>query len=834
MQGLSDHEVVILRKKYGLNVIEEKNKTSFIRRFFSQFRDFLTLLLLIAAFLSFLIGEAVDGGLILAIVILNACFGLYQEYKAENAIISLKKITATLVRVIRNGHEKEIDSRELVPGDIIFVEEGIKIPADAQVIEAKNLEINEAILTGESMPVPKNEDEEVYMGTFVAKGRGYIKVTKIGMATKFGEIAAHLAQIDDTLTPLQRKLARLSRFIGYLGIAAALVVFALSFFKGDSYFSAFLLAIALAVAIVPEGLPAVMTVTLSIGVKEMAKRKAIIRRLAAIEALGNITLIATDKTGTLTSNQMKVKEVFVNEKIFSSEVLPHTSSQAFSKLLLNGILCSTASLVYVHDHGSWDVLGDPTEGALLYLGQKVGLNYEEIRRHWKVVDEKPFDSITKKMVVTVLNKQQEQFIFTKGAPEAILTECEAIEINNQILNLSSAKKEQINQVLAQWAKKGLRVLGFSYKKDSSSKTIFLGMVAIHDPPRPEVREAISKTKKAGFKVVMITGDNEKTAEAIGVSIGLVKEGDEIMIGQQLEDYSDEQLLEILPRVKIFARTNPQHKYRIVKLYQKLGETVAVTGDGVNDAIALKQADVGIAMGLVGTDVARETADMVLTDDNFASIVNAIEEGRNIIRNLQNAIKYLLSCNISEALALIMGLVLNIPHLFFAVQLLYVNLVTDGLPALALAFSPKDTHILSKKSERQLNLLKKTDKQYIFLVGILATILILSGYFLFAKKDLGQTAAFSILVIIQAFILIDLWLSHHSIRHYYKRLFKPIFLGAFILPFLTQLAILKIPYFAYLFRIKTVTWIDYFCFIGLAFGILIAVRWIKKALKIANE
>jgi Ca2+-transporting ATPase len=660
MKGLTSDQVSQLLTQYGLNVITEQKKKSIFVKFFEQFNNFLTILLIGAAVFSFLLGENLDGGLIIGIVILNGFFGLYQEAKAEESLKALKQMTVTKVRVIRDNQQIEIDSKYLVPGDIVFLEEGVKIPADAKVVETMNLEVNESALTGESMSILKVINDKVFSGTIVAKGRGLIKIEKTGDKTKFGQIAGSLMSIVDDNTPLQKKLANLTRFIGIGGIVLSVIVFLVSLLEGSGYFPAFLLAVSLAVAIVPEGLPAVMTITLAIGMKKMAGKKAIVRKLSAIEALGSITLIATDKTGTLTTNKMQVKEISVEE------------GKARELLILNGILCSTASLVYVHDHGSWDVLGDPTEGALLFMAQKQGLDINEIRANWKVIDEKPFDSVTKMMTVVVQNSKSNKLILSKGAPESILNICDKILINDKEIKLTNEKKKQIENQVKKWAEKGLRVLAFSFKNN-----VFLGMVAIHDAPRPEVKDAILKAKRAGIKVIMITGDNEKTAEAIGVSSGLIKDGDEILTGSQLEEYNDEELSKILPRVKIFARTNPFQKHRIVSLYQKLGEIVAVTGDGVNDAIALKQADVGVAMGLVGTDVARETADMVITDDNFATIVTAVEEGRNIINSIKNAIKYLLSCNVAEAVALIIGLILGLPTFFYPIQLLYINLVTDG-------------------------------------------------------------------------------------------------------------------------------------------------------------
>lgn len=835
MKGLTTIQAKKELDKYGLNVIKEQQKKNILIKFFEQFNNFLIILLLLAAILSFIIGETIDGILIATIVLLNAIFGLYQEAKAEEAVAVLKKMTITKIRVIRDGQEKEIDSRYLVPGDMILIEEGVKIPADAKIIQTIHLEINESVLTGESLPVIKKENDEIWMGTVVSKGRGLAQINQTGMATKFGQIANNLSLIIDAKTPLQKKLESLARMIGVVGIILSILVFVLSVIQGVNYFPSFLLAISLAVAVVPEGLPAVMTITLSIGVKEMSKKKAIIKKLSAIEALGSITLIATDKTGTLTTNKMQVKEIFADDKVYSEDNPPNLANRPFAEMMIDGILCSTASLVYVHDHGSFDVLGDPTEGALLLLAQKIGLISDMIRREWQIVDEVPFDSVTKRMSVMVKTKK-DQKVFSKGAPESILEICDKILIGHKAEKLTPGKVKKIELVLNKWARKGYRVLAFAYKHNIDSTNLtdltFLGMVAIHDPPRLEVMEALKKTREAGIKVVMITGDNEKTAEAIGVSTGLINEGDEIMTGSQVEKYSDEELLQILPKTKIFARTTPFHKYRIVKLYQELGEIVAVTGDGVNDSIALKQADVGVAMGLVGTDVARETADMIITDDNFATIVNAVEEGRNIIKNLKNAIKYLLSCNISEALSLIIGLMLGFPNLFYAIQLLYINLITDGVPALALAFSPREENIMKKNPERKLALLENKEQLYIILVGVLSTLIVIFSFYIFRDGDIlqGRTAAFTVLALIQSFIFMDLWLSHYSIIKNVKKLLSTFFVMAFLTPFITQLFIIKISLLSNIFRVKTIDISQYAFLIFMASMILIGIRGVKRAIK----
>lgn len=935
IKGFTTSQAEKLLEQYGLNVIEEKKKRSIFLVFIDQFNNFLTILLIIAALLSFFVGEKVDGVLILSIVVLNALFGLYQEFKASAAVAALRNMTISRVRVYRDGQEEEIDSKYLVPGDVIFIEDGTKVPADAKLIEVHNLQLNEAALTGESLAVSKYTDDEIFMGTIVSRGRGIAEVTHTGMDTRFGQIAEKLEETEDTATPLQRKLEDLSKNIGLIGIIVSVIVFVLSILDKSSYFTSFLLAISLAVAVVPEGLPAVLTITLAAGVKVMASRKAIVRKLSAIEGLGSVTLIATDKTGTLTTNKMKVNEVYLDKKVYSADKLPSIMHPTFSKLLLDGILCSTSNLVKVHGRNDFEVLGDPTEGALLYLADKVGLNSGKVREQWRLCDEVPFDSVTKLMSVVV--EKEDTVRFTKGAMESVLPLCNKVMIKGKKERLSADDKKKIESVAEQWASKGLRVLAFSYcegtsevesrsrsyreeseveeaaefgvrsspmeqykgevedeeklsssvnssrirskeflspvpiksrdngvvqrgqvtsaNRDSNTNAlenfssssnnetmkqwnhetmkqcnnIFLGLVAIHDAPRIESREAIRRAKEAGITVVMITGDNEKTAEAVGSAVGLLEKGDEIMNGEEVEKYSDGDLLERLPKVRIFARTTPFHKARIVQLYQKLGEVVAVTGDGVNDAIALKAADVGVAMGLVGTDVARETADMVITDDNFATIVNAIEEGRNVTKNLKNAIAYLLSCNITEALSLVIGLMLGLPTLFYAIQLLYINLVTDGLPALALSFSPKEVNIMKQPPQKVQEILNIHDKKYILWVGFISTVLILGVYFLYGANLVGKTAAFSVLTLIQSFIFVDLWLSHRSIRKYYRQALKPVFFIGFLVPFISQFFIVSQASIAEIFKVTVVPPHIFLSFVVFASSVLVVIKFVKKYL-----
>ncbi|MFN4212694.1 MAG: cation-translocating P-type ATPase, partial [Microgenomates group bacterium] len=785
-----------------------------------------------------------DGIFILLIVFLNAFFGVYQEFKAEKALSYLKKITVTTIRVIRDGRQEQIDSRDLVPGDLIYLEEGTKIPADCQLVESYNLEINEASLTGESLPVAKDpkdkEKSQLFMGTVVAKGRGYAKVLKTGVETKFGRIAKTLTSIEESKTPLQRKLDVFTKQVGLIGIAASLTVFLLSFIREKNFIESFIFSISLAVAAVPEGLPAVMTITLAIGVEAMAKKKAIVRKLNAIEALGSITLIATDKTGTLTTNKMRVKKIFVDGKIYEVPHYPSLSNQAFSQLVLNGVLCSTASLVEKIDGGSFDVVGDATEGALLVMAQKVGLIPDLIREKWVLKKEFSFDSKTKRMTV-VVDDGKEELVFTKGAPESILSICSDIIIGGKVMPLDFKRKSQIESEFEHFARKGLRMIAFSYKrkdgKDLEKNQLFLGFVGIADPIREEVRQAVMKAKEAGIKVVMITGDNHLTAEAVGIEAGIIEEGDDIMIGKQLDDYSDKELLSIIPRVKVFARTNPEHKYRLVKLFQKMGEVVAVTGDGVNDALALKQADVSVAMGITGTDVAKETAHVIITDDNFATLVSAVEEGRNIFNHIKNAIKYLLACNVGEVIYILSAVIFKLPILT-PLQLLYINLVTDGLPAIALAFAPNDGNIMREKPKRIMAVLEKKDFTYVFNIGLLTAILAMVSLalpFVFRQQVLTGTILFTTIVVVQQFILIDLWLSHRQIINHLHLLKKPIFLAAFLFPFILHPFLIYSPFFQKVFNLKALDFADFLWSILVAFLILIFIEFLKiKKRKIVSK
>lgn len=847
MTGLTSHHARELLKQHGPNIIEDKSHHSIFKVLAVQLKSFLTMLLIIAATLSFFTGEALDGGLILSILFLNAAFGVYQEFKAEAAISALKKMTISTVRVIRDGDEQEIDSSQLVPGDIIILAEGDKIPADAKVTQVHALEVNEASLTGESMSVSKASQDYVYMGTIVAKGRAIAHITHTGMDTKFGDIADKLSRVHKLETPLQKKITRLSEVIGIGGILLSLIVFVMSSIQGNGYLPSFLLAISLAIAVVPEGLPAVMTIILSMGVKRMAARGAIVRKLTAIEALGSTTLIATDKTGTLTQNNMNVKEVWIHNKLIKPDNILSSPTGAIEILLTDGVVCSTASLVVANQDDMCKVLGDPTEGALLCMASNHGIDVAQMKSEWKLTDEIAFDSLTKRMSVVVT--KDEPMLFSKGAPESLLAICSHMQVGSKVRKITKEDEQLIHGQLTTWAKDGLRVLAMGYKKNPdkhlikrlkhrnkhgdeglvplSDGLIFIGMTALQDPPRSEVPEAIERAHMAGIKIVMITGDNEKTAESIGVSVGLVKKGDIILKGDQIDALSDQELLAMLPHVCIFARATPFHKSRIVSLYQQMGEVVTVTGDGVNDAIALKQADVGVAMGLVGTDVARETADMIITDDNFATIVNAIEEGRNIIFRLNNSIKYLLTGNLSEGLALIGGLALGLPPLLLPIQLLYINLISDGLPALAFAFSPGSEHIMQQKPQKHVAILQRKDYEYIIPIGVLVSFLVVGAYIFFGASRTGaQTAAFTVLVLIQVVIFVDIWLRQRKGGQQLHKYMSSMFIFVISVPIVFQYALVRIPFLADAFHITTLSFRRFVGYIAFS-GVLFVLLWIYR-------
>lgn len=709
--GLSSPQAEKLLAEHGLNEIIEGRKKSVAVLFLSQFGGFLVGLLVAAAAVSFFLGDRLDAFFILLIVCLNAGLGFIQEFKAEKAILALKKLTVSKTRVVRGGAESEIDSRFLVPGDVFFIEEGGRIPADGQILEALNLEVNESSLTGESLPVSKesgtaDERSSVFSGTVVSRGRATVMVMQTGMTTRFGKIAASLAQISEEETPLEKNLGLLGKQLAVIGILLSFLVFLISFYQNQHLFESFFTSVSLAVAAVPEGLPAVMTITLAVGMQRMSRRRAIVRKLAAIEALGSVSLIATDKTGTLTRGEMTVRRLFIDGAVFPvSHFTGEKAPPTLVKLLEVGSLCNTASLIFVHDRGHFAAVGDMTEGALLFLAQKLGRPRESFEADSELRDEFPFDAKLRLMTV-VRSRRGRVEVLTKGAPEAVLERCRRLLKEDKTQPLTEADRREIRFVYEAMAKEGLRVLALAFRRleegesvrsrdEVESDLIFTGLVGIADPPRAEVAESIRLARQAGIATIMVTGDNELTANAIATEIGLIAEGEEIITGENLARFTDEELNRVLARVRIFARVTPEHKLRIVTALKRLGGVVAVTGDGVNDALALKQADVGVAMGITGTDVAKEASDIVITDDNYATIVGAVEEGRVIFDNIVKAVVYLTTCNLGEITVILTAVSLGFPTPLLPAQILWMNLVTDGLPALALAVDEKGANVMRR-------------------------------------------------------------------------------------------------------------------------------------------
>lgn len=765
LSGLTTEEAAARLEQYGPNVITGARGIRPLEIFLSQFKSFLVLILIAATLISFFVGEAFDAIVILAIVVLNAGFGFVQEYRAENAIAALRKLVISRVRVIRDGQEIEIDAQELVLGDLFLLEEGQKIPADADLVEAINLSVNEASLTGESQPVAKSsealakEDEKnIFMGTVIERGRGLGRVTETGMRTRFGKIASLLTEIEEEETPLQKDLDRLGGAIIAIGLLAAAAIFVSGVIRGQDLIFMLLLGVSLAVAVVPEGLPAVVTITLGLGTRRMARKNAIIRRLSSIETLGSADVICTDKTGTLTKNEMRVKKVFlapsevagVDGGIYDEKELTPQKNTKFAQILRVGNLASSASLVKENDR--LKVLGDSTEGALLLLAQEHEVDYRRERARGKLWREFPFDRTIKRMSVIWETPGVGYEILTKSAPELLL----------DLSTLTPEEKEKVKAEIDQLAAQGFRILGFGYRylgereprlklaREEAEKGLeYLGFAAIYDPPRAGVAEAIAIARRAGIEVKLITGDNPLTARAIGAEVGLEATSDEVAIGADLDHLASEEWRSAVEKTKIFARVSPEHKLKIVKALEEQGKVVAVTGDGVNDAPALKQASVGLAMGITGTDVAKEASDAVLADDNFASIVGAIEEGRIIYENILKSARYLLGCNSGELIAILGAILLGLPAPLTPIQILWMNLVTDGLPALALAEDPGGQGMMGRPPRRKgAPVFDLLGKRWMVAVGLSLGLSAFFAFFFLKDLSLGRarTLAFSIFVV----------------------------------------------------------------------------------------
>ena len=792
-KGLSSDEVVKRQEKYGFNELKAAKKKTLLQRFLDQFKDFSIIVLIIAAIVSGAVGIANGEGvtdtiIIMIVVIVNAIIGVSQEAKAEKSLEALQKLTDHAAKVIRNENITVISAKELVPGDIVVLDTGDYIPADLRVIEAVNLKAQESSLTGESVPVEKNiekiENNEVGIGdrvnmlfssSLITYGRGKGIVVETGMTTEVGKIAGMINDVEKQETPLQTKLNKLGKTLGIVALAICVFIFIVGLIQGKEPIGMFMTAVSLAVAAIPEGLAAVSTIVLAIGVQKMVKKNAIVKRLPAVETLGSATVICSDKTGTLTQNKMTVKKIFWNDAIRDLDNIGENEiDEELKKLVYANMLCNDTKI-----SNEGELTGDPTETALVDMAFKLDFDpsiYDRTPR----IEEVPFDS-ERKLMTTVNKVDDDYVVYTKGGIDELLKRCNSYEINNNVNNDLGAYINKIRQENEKMAKEALRVLGCAYKvidhfpskeemKNIENNLTFIGMVGMIDPPRQEAKVAVEKCKTAGIKTVMITGDHKITATAIARELGILENDDEAITGQDLENMTDEELEKNVRHYSVYARVSPEHKVRIVKAWQKNGEIVAMTGDGVNDSPALKTSDIGCAMGVVGTDVAKEAADVILTDDNFATIVSAVEEGRRIYDNILKVIQFLLSSNIGEIVVLFLATLLtplfanwfgitDITHLeiLLPIHILWINLVTDSLPALALAFDPANSDIMTRKPAKPgKGIFTKAMTWRIIYQGIMIGLLTLAAYAIGlattnepingltleqSKIEVGQTMAF---------------------------------------------------------------------------------------------
>ncbi len=877
--GLSSEEAEKRLKEYGENELKEKEKVSILQLFISQFKSILILILITASIVSALLGELVDAIVIIFTVFLAGILSFVQEYRAEKAIELLRSLTSPEATVIRDGVENKIPSKNLVPGDLILIQTGDRIPADARIIKGFNLKTDESSLTGESVPVQKNievlpsETPEadrtnmVYTGTAVAYGRGSAIVTATGMNTAFGELAGLLGTIERSRTPLQESLDKFGRWIGTATLVIVAFVAMLGVFYGFPLLDMFLWGVALAVAAIPEALPAVVTVGLGLGVRRMVKRHALVRKLPSVETLGATNVICSDKTGTLTQNKMTVEKICVNGQVlkvtgagyspegefFKGDEKVSTDDPHLQILLLGAVLCNDAGLFKESD--KWEIKGDPTEAALVVVAAKSGFRKVELDQKYSRLGEIPFSSERKRM--TTFNKLEADSgslpvkgltAFSKGAPEVILGSCTKIFLDGEIKSLSPEMKQLIEEKVKEMADQALRIMALSFRlldeelyieKASSEELsserieedmVFSGLMGMRDPPREEVKVAIQKCEDAGIKTVMITGDHKITASAIAKELGILKENDLTLTGSELDSLGDVEFEDKVERVSVYARVYPTHKLRVIDALKKKGYVVAMTGDGVNDAPALKAADMGIAMGITGTDVSKEASSMILTDDNFASIVAAVEEGRNIFKNIRNFITYGLSAHIGEVLIVLIAILGWQILPLIAVQILWINLITDGLPPMALSVEPPDNGIMRQKPRNvEEGLITRREISASLGIGGLIALqaLLVLNWALdrnFSIEKL-QTLIFTLVVFSEMFNAFNWRSDRYSIFSLGLFTNKPL-VYAVLTTVILQLVVIYVPFFQTAFRTVPLSLFEWGVILSLASTTLISMELVK--------
>ena len=767
-KGLSDKEVEKRMESFGNNALKEKKRKGILKVFFNQFKDLLVGILIVAGIIS-IITDNVESTLVIFIVILlNAILGTVQYFKAEQSLEALKSLTAAKCRVIRNGVKQEILSKDIVPGDILFLEAGDLIAADGRIIENHSLQVNESSLTGESLAVEKSvevlSDEEiplserknmVFGGTLVTYGRAIAVVTATGMDSELGNIANLMENTKAKETPLQKSLDKFSGKLAIIIITICIIVFVLEIYRNESILNALMFAVALAVAAIPEALSSIVTIVLALGTEKMAKENAIIKDLKAVEGLGAVSVICSDKTGTLTQNKMTVQKVYVDNNLIEGRELKK-DNLAHTFLINNALLCNDSVTVEGKE------IGDPTEVALVNLGEELHLDELVIREKYQRISEIPFDS-DRKLMSTVNIVNNKSILFTKGALDALINKVNYLTTSDGVRRLSDEERKKIILVNKQLSEQGLRILTFAYKelqdreeitKEDENDYVFTGLISMIDPPRLESKDAVYKCIMAGIKPVMITGDNKVTAVAIAKEIGIMSKGDIAIEGLEIDKLNDEQLKDKVKNIAVYARVSPEHKIRIVRAWQALGEIVAMTGDGVNDAPALKQADIGVAMGITGTEVSKDAASVILTDDNFSTIVKAVENGRNIYNNIKNSIKFLLSGNLSAIIAVLYSAIINLPMPFAAVHLLFINLLTDSMPAIAIGMEKSNGNLLREKPRgRNESILNKELLKIVAFEGIIISIFTIISFYggnPHLNPKAASTMAFSTLCLARLF------------------------------------------------------------------------------------
>ena len=762
MKPLTDQQVAEHQKEYGMNELTEGKKKSTLQIFLEQYKDFLVIILICAAIISGFLGDVESAAVILIVITINAILGTVQTVKAEQSLASLKQLSSPMAKVLRNGQIAKIPSREVTVGDEVILEAGDQIPADGRILESASMKVDESALTGESLAVEKEEtiledkvplgDQKnmVFSGSFVTYGRGSFLVTAVGMKTEVGKIASLLKNTSEKKTPLQVNLDQFGQKLSIIIIVFCAVLFGINVWQGKPIGDAFMFAVALAVAAIPEALSSIVTIVLSFGTRKMAKEGAIIRKLQAVEGLGSVSVICSDKTGTLTQNKMTVEHYYVENKCYSADVLKK-ENPAQNQLLTASILCSDAKVVDGKD------FGDPTETALIHMGNKMQVSADEIREKYPRISEVPFDS-DRKLMSTLHDLDSGRTMITKGAIDVLLDRVTGIQKDGKVCPFTEEDREEIEKQNQFFSENGLRVLAFAYKKmdgveeispEDEKDYIFLGLISMMDPPREESRMAVEECIKAGMKPVMITGDHKVTAAAIAKRIGILKDEKEACEGMEIDALSDEELQDFVENISVYARVSPEHKIRIVKAWQEKGNIVAMTGDGVNDAPALKQADIGVAMGITGTEVSKDASSMVLTDDNFATIIKAVENGRNVYENIKHSIQFLLSGNFGGILAVLYASVRALPVPFAPVHLLFINLLTDSLPAIALGLEPHTKKVMERKP-RPMNesILTKDFLIRIGTEGLVIAFMTMTAYMLGYGSShntlLAQTMAFATL------------------------------------------------------------------------------------------